>query len=298
MASTTSENYVTETILVPLYNRSAGLRKLISKKFGTKVNFGDSIQFTGNNRKDDKYGHPDATSDSGNYIEVKIYNDCELQESQKKGCKNGYEKYLNENKDKYLLYIVPDNYSHKADFVKNDRSKYMEWGEILDYIREQNEYDPLIPLICDKVEGIKLDEVRTLISYKVKVYESLIKASGKNPKLSIILNDDEGINVLPDTMGEEDMNVISFKYEGEEERNQYCFWFEKDGIALYLPEEFTKSYNNHRNKFKLKNGILRMEIVSKKDFWTLTTDEIANKIAKQTKEFVKAYDEAELENKK
>ena len=191
MASTTSENYVTETILVPLYNRSAGLRKLISKKFGTK-NFGDSIQFT----------------------------------------------------------------------------------------------------------GIKLDEVRTLISYKVKVYESLIKATGKNPKLSIILNDDEGINVLPDTMGEEDMNVISFKYEWEEERNQYCFWFERDGIALYLPEEFTKSYNNHRNKFKLKNGNLRMEIVSKKDFWTLTTDEIANKIAKQTKEFVKAYDEAELENKK
>ncbi len=126
----------------------------------------------------------------------------------------------------------------------------------------------------------------------------MIKATGKNPKLSIILNDDEGINVLPDTMGEEDMNVISFKYEGEEERNQYCFWFEKDGIALYLPEEFTKSYNNHRNKFKLKNGNLRMEIVSKKDFWTLATDEIANKIAKQTKEFVKAYDEAELENKK
>ena len=240
MASTTNENYITETILVPLYNHSAGLRKMISKKFGAKVDFGSFIRFTGNNgknSKDNKYGYPDATSDLGNIIEVKV-NYAPLTDYEKKGGMegNGYERFLNENPDNYLLYIVPDYY--KDPFVVSERAKVLTWGKILDYIIEQNDQDPIIPLIYNKVEGFdKVQEIRTFSSYKAKVYESLIKVMEKHSNFLVLLNDESGLDIFPAEMNVGDSNTISFRYNTEF-KNQYWLNFDRNGVFLSLPQEF------------------------------------------------------------
>ena len=295
MASTTNENYITETILVSLYNRSAGLRKLISGQFGTKVDFGSSIRFTGNNRKnskDNKYGCPDATSNLGNYIEVKV-NSTPLTDHEKKGGMEGkgYERFLNENPSNYLLYIIPDYYD--GDFVESDRAKILKWSKILDYIFEQNEYDPFISIIYSKVEGIKEKEIRTFSSYKAKIYESLIKVMEKLPELKIILNNEEesSITIFPDQMEDEDFNFINFNYHGKS-KEQYYFYFERDGIALYLPQEFNSFCGSYKG-FALVDNWLKMEIMSQKEFWKFSTDEITQRMVKQLKLFLESYEKIE-----
>ena len=165
MAATTSENYVTETIFIPLYNRSSGFRKLISKAFPNKVDFGTSIHFTGNERNTsftEKYGCPDAKSDLDNIIEIKINYSAGLTDNEKKGGCNGigYEKYLKDNKDKYLLYVIPEGYPLEDCVKDKQRVGVITWQKILNYLIEQNEYDPYIPLICNKVEGIGNKEIR------------------------------------------------------------------------------------------------------------------------------------------
>ena len=84
MGATNAENYVTETIFIPLYNRSAGFRKLVSKKFGS--NFGSHVFFSGNERNTqftEKYGCPDVKSDLGNIIEIKTKNSTKLTDNEK-----------------------------------------------------------------------------------------------------------------------------------------------------------------------------------------------------------------------
>ena len=74
MGIVNNENYITEMIFIPIYNRSKVFRDWISKKF--EKPFGVSIRFTGDEGKRTKtneFGCPDATSDLGNIIEIKTH---------------------------------------------------------------------------------------------------------------------------------------------------------------------------------------------------------------------------------
>ena len=298
MASTTNENYITETILVPLYNRSAGFRKMISKKFGTKVDFGSFIRFTGNNGKNSKennYGFPDATSDLGNIIEVKINYDS-LTDYEKKGGMdgNGYERFLKDNPTNYLLYIVPDYY--EDSFVISERAKVLTWSTIVDYITDQNDQDPLISIISNKVEGLEEKEMRTFNSYKAKAYESLIKAMVINPKFLFLLNETSGLNEFPDKMENSVLNKISFRYNNEEKK-QYWLNFSNKGIFLELPPELN-SFCTTDKVFSFIDDSLKVEVISKNNFWKYSTDEIADKIVKKLTVFINSYEriEKDIEN--
>ena len=294
MASTTNENYITETILVPLYNRSAGLRKLISRKFGSHVDFGSFIRFTGNNgknSKDNKYGYPDATSDLGNIIEVKV-NYAPLTDYEKKGGMegNGYERFLNENPSNYLLYIVPDGYTDP--FVESERSKILTWGKILDYIIEQNNQDPIISMICNKVEVEKKEIMRTFPSYKAKVYESLIKAMNINSKFFVLLNEESGLVNFPDEMDAGELNAISFRYN-DELKNQYWLNFDRKGIFLSLPQEFNPFLVDSKEFFLDNDDWLKMYVVTQRDFWNFSSDKIAETIIKKLDKFINIYERIE-----
>lgn len=300
MAATTSENYVTETIFIPLYNRSAGFRKLISKAFPNKVDFGTSIHFTGNERNTsftEKYGCPDAKSDLDNIIEIKINYSTGLTDNEKKGgCNgNGYEKYLKDNKDKYLLYVIPEGYNLEDCVKDKQRVGVITWKKILSYLNEQNEDDPYIRIINNKVEGTETKEIKTFGSYKAKVYETLIKCMEIDNKFHIHLNaeDDSVINNSPEDMGKDEFSQIAFDYDGLQDKFFFNIYFEKKQISFYLPEEY--------HAFALENGCIyrseedrlkfQLEILSQSDFWKWNTDRSAKEILKQLKIFLKVFNE-------
>lgn len=303
MASTTSENYITETIFVPLYKRSAGLRKLISRKFGVKVDFGSSIFFTGNERNTEfteKYGCPDAKTNTDNIIEVKTNKSTGLTLYEQKNGYNGigYETYLKEHPDKYLLYVVPDGYNLDQAVKVENRVKHITWQEIIDYLDEQNEYDPFISLISEKVDGIEDRERWEPDFYKAKVYEVLIKTMELDNKLRILIDQNgSNINLFPEKMFEGDADCINFEYDGNT-KDEYNICFEKDTVSFYLPGQFsvfkkiaeTKkfAFNTYWEQFQFK-------ILSQIDFRKLGTEEIAKKVVKGLKIFINVYTEMEKE---
>ena len=296
MASTTYENYVTETIFVPLYNRSEGFRKLIEKAFpkGQRLKFGKSVYFTGNvknTEETEKYGCPDAKSDSGNYIELKINSKTRLTDSETRNGNNGngYVRFLKENKDKYLLYVIPKDYE-RENFVKDkQRVGVITWQEILKYLIEQNKEDPYIGLICDKVEGIGKMELETLSSYKAKVYETLIKCVEEDTRLHIHLNanDDSIINNFPKKMTNDDFDVIFFNYN--ESKDKFGIYFEKNNISFYIERDYIdgKGIKNLENFIADEYGWLQLKILSQEDFLKWNTNRIAKEINKKLKVFIK-----------
>ena len=57
------EDFITEFVFVPLYNRSQTFRDLIAGKFSKKVELCEEITFTGSdNKRNSEFGCPDAAS--------------------------------------------------------------------------------------------------------------------------------------------------------------------------------------------------------------------------------------------
>lgn len=297
MADTTHENYVTESIFVPLYNRSEGVRELISSKFGSGVKFGEHLKFTGNNKpKDCKYGYPDATSDEGNYIEIKI-NYGGLQPNEAEGGDEngyGYGKYLKEKNDKYLLYLIPDDY--KDNFVKNKRSKQIYWSEIIEYLRKHNEYDPYITMLTQKVEGLDKHNIRSLESYKAKLYEILLMMMTNNPDISFSITE-ENIASMPQEIDTNDCQAVEFKYR-DEIKQEYYLGVDKNEFFLLLPCEFSPFYMSEGKAlfddyYFEKVLIKKLSIISISDFWKKEVSELSEIFRKKIETYIKVYERTE-----
>lgn len=179
--STRDENYVTETIFVPLYNRSMNFRNLISKKFGLKgESFGERMVCTCDKRKSgNEYGNPDAKTNLDNIVEIKTRISTPLTAyEKKKGMDgNGYEKYLKE-KGKLLLYVFPDGYDETG--IIDKKSAVIYWSEILSYLKKENINDPYISLILEKVDCSDDGAIMTLDRYRARIYELCARISSVN----------------------------------------------------------------------------------------------------------------------
>ena len=281
MGELRDENYVTETIFIPLYNRSLSFRKMISRKFKIE-NFGNSIRFTGDENKnspDNKYGCPDARSDLGNIIEIKTKTTTKLYPNECSGGDkgNGYEQYLIDHTDNLLLYIVPYGYNLKNAVRIKDRVQALTWTEIVNFLREQNDSDPLIGLIYNKVDNVEVKQVKTLESYKAKVYEVLTRLCALNGALSIKLEEKNSksfpITSYPEKMKETDWAGIDFSYGdsvGE-------LWFGKKDIWLYLRVEYGYEDILLEQGFKYdeSDDAYIMQIISQDDFWEKDAEELA-----------------------
>lgn len=205
------EDFITEFVFVKLYNRSKAFRKIIEDKFGTHIS--EEIEFSGTkNKRNPDFGCPDAVGKDGKlYIEVKTRMNTPLTEfetkdgalyvkvkgefkkaakcssSETKGNRKansydryGYRKYLKDDKDNKLLYLVcnKDYNMSSACPEKSGRVVYMYWTEILTYLKENNSDDDYIKIIENRVEGIEEeDEVSILEITKrlCKLSASLVK---------------------------------------------------------------------------------------------------------------------------
>ena len=283
MGELRNENYVTETIFIPLYNRSLSFRKMISKKF-QKENFGNSIRFTGDENKnnpENKYGCPDARSDLGNIIEIKTKATTNLYPNESAGGDkgNGYEKYLCDYSDKLLLYVVPDGYDWKKNKRVNieNRVQILTWREIVNFLREQNDSDPLIGLIYNKVDNVEVEQVKTLESYKAKVYEVMTRLCALNGAISVNLDENNSINnpflSYPEEMKETDWAGIDFSYGGFAGE----IWFGKKDIWLYFRiDEIGYEDILLEQGFEYDDGDAAyiMRIISQDDFWKKDSEEL------------------------
>lgn len=184
MPTKRNENYITDKILVPHYNKSSLFREFISEKFGKDFNFGDRISASCDSRNPE-YGNPDAESKNGrNVIEVKISNSAKLQPNEKKG--GGYEKKLKDYPDAHLLYIVNNDFpmeeavagggSEKSDIGKRVRTIF--WSEIYDFFIRLNSSDPDLDVLKASVQGLDIEEydfgdnVRDVLSYLNSIHPS------------------------------------------------------------------------------------------------------------------------------
>lgn len=297
MNRTKLEDYVTETIFVKIYNRSKSFRGFVSKKFGEDKNFGDIIKFTGANKfNSDGYGHPDATSDIGNYIEVKTNYGTDLTDNEKKG--GGYEKYLKENRDKLLLYVVPTDYD-LSEAVTGKRVAHLYWQEIVDFLSEHNDTDPLIEKIYQKVEGVDMKNKKTMESYKANVYEVLARVISMNSAVQIDFDHKESrIKNFPYEENSYDGMIFTGNVIGE-------IWFFSDNIWLYPSYDYGRDKFYENNK-KLKDNKIQTEcnvqdgkaeaikIISQNDFWEKQEKEVALIFNKVILEFQFAYNEIKL----
>lgn len=279
MGEIREENYITETIFIPLYNRSATFRKWISDKFGKP--FGDSIRFTGDegkNNKENKFGYPDATSDFGNIIEIKTKQERKLELSESAGGDDGkgYEQYLNENTDKLLLYVVPEGYDLRNRVTIKQRVNSITWNEIVNFLREQNDSDPMIGLIYRKVDNVEVNQVKTLKSYKAKVYEVMTRLCALNGAISINLDDNNSknypFNSYPEEMKENDWAGIDFSYgifPGE-------LWFGKKDILLYF--RANRGYDDilleQGFEYYATDDAYIKQVISQEDFFKKDVDEL------------------------
>lgn len=152
MPTKRDENYVTDKILVPYYNKSARFRAFISEKFGQGFSFGDRLRTTCDKRNE-KYGNPDAESSDGkNFVEVKISNGAKLQPNEMAG--GSYEQRLRDFPDNHLLYIVNDAFP-MSNAVKHKRAKTIYWSEIYDFIEESDNTDPVLQVLAECVQGLE-----------------------------------------------------------------------------------------------------------------------------------------------
>ena len=278
MGEVRDENYITEMIFIPIYNRSATFRKWVSAKFGK--DFGDSINFTGDDGKrssDNEYGFPDATSNLGNFIEVKTKLYTQLQLTECRGGKDGrgYEKYLKDNNDKLLLYVVPREYDLSNAVQCGDRVQTIIWDEIIDFLREQNNSDPMIEMIYNKVDNVEVEKVKTVESYKAKVYEVLTRVCALNGAISINLDGEDPFTTYPEKM-EDSSDHAEIDFSFGDGKGQILFY--KTKIWIYIPID-RKGYDDILKKYGFKyfeeENDYQMEVISQDEFWKKDAEELA-----------------------
>ena len=241
------EDFITEFIFVKLYNRSEAFRDIIAKKFGSNVKISNEIEFTGSkNKKDPKYGCPDATGkDEKLYIEVKTKMNTPLTDFEKKdgalyvnvkgafkraakctshetkGNRNpngfdyyGYKKYLDENPEGKLLYVVcNENYDLKnACKGKKGQVGYLYWTEILDFVKKTNSDDDLIKIIESRVEGLQ----------DVEEENSVIDITTKLCRFSAVLIQNKIINSIDQSIAQAYDEILESD----------CIWFGWDGRLI------------------------------------------------------------------
>ena len=280
--STRDENYVTETIFVPLYNRSMSFRNLISKKFGLKGDaFGERMVCTCDKRKGgSEYGNPDAKTNLDNIVEIKTRISTPLTTyEKKKGMDgNGYEKYLKEN-NKLLLYVFPDGYDEQGKIDK--KSAVIYWSEILTHLKKENINDPFISQILEKVDCDDDDEIMTLASYKSRIYELCARIASMNKNFKVDFNKTT-INHFPYN-SRDDWNVVCFSSPNGETEDFFCLNDdEEEGVLLSFSDYkgMEKELKNHDYKpFKNKyEDRYYKDVMPHTDFTKKNMDYLAKKI--------------------
>lgn len=213
------EDFITEFVFVPLYNRSASFRNLIAQQFSSKVVLSDEISFTGSdNKRNPEYGCPDATSKDGKlYIEVKtklgtpltdfekasgarfikvrgnFIRESKCSAADKKGNRGlnsfsnyGYQHFLDKNKNSnLLLYVVCNDHYKKTELKEACKGKQvaiLTWVQILEFLKENNKDDEFIRIIESRVEGVVDDEETS----PLEVLDKLCRFSASLAKLGII----------------------------------------------------------------------------------------------------------------
>lgn len=293
------ENYVTETIFIPLYNRSATFRDFVSNRFGKGKEFGVSLRFTGDERPNDGYGNPDAKTEKENIVEIKIKLSTRLQKNEEKG--GEYEKYLKKNPDRFLLYVLPKDYD-ETNVVKGENVKIIHWDDIVKFLRKQNNTDPMIGQIYNKVENIKLEEneMETVGDYKAKVYEVLTRVASLNSAIRFELDGkfskDYPLSQLPKKLGKDDWQVIDFNYIKDFNGK---IWFNKDEVKITFGFDSSRyddillkygfTYSEEDNEFITSNCI-----ISQPDFLNKDADEISFIFNEYLLKYQSAINEAQL----
>lgn len=209
------EDFITEFVLIKLYNRSKAFRKIIEEKFGTEIS--EEIEFSGSkNKRNPEFGCPDAVGKDGKlYIEVKTRMGTPLTDfetikgalyvkvkgefkraakcstAETKGNRNkdsfdcyGYRKYLKADKENKLLYLVCNEDYDLSDACpeKDGRVVYMYWTEIIDFLKENNSDDDLIKIIESRVEGLEKENAVSIL----EIITKLCKLSASLAKNGII----------------------------------------------------------------------------------------------------------------
>lgn len=153
MPTKRNENYITDKVLVPFYNKSEEFRRFLSQKFGKNIYFGDRLKATCDERNK-TLGNPDAeTTDKKLFIEVKINNNAKLTQNEQQG--GAYENRLCKNQDHYLLYIINDDFDMKNAVKKpKERIRKIFWTEIYNFIEKYDNTAPELKILVGSVAGL------------------------------------------------------------------------------------------------------------------------------------------------
>ncbi|MBR0125078.1 MAG: hypothetical protein IJM03_06985 [Treponema sp.] len=287
MADVRNENYVTEFIFVPLYNRSKHFREFIDSKFVKGTKFGDRMNCTCDKRNN-KYGSPDAKTNSDNIVELKSKLSTKLTDYEKVGGSdgNGYERYLSENKDSKLLYVFCDGYDD-SDRITGDNVGVVYWGEILDFIRDENINDKLINSILEKVEGFEKEKkIMPIDTYKARLIEVFDRLTGINANFMIDYDKGFEISHFPDD-SDEYWDCVYFKTYDENIKG--WFWVSNEGIWIAFDlRKNSKSENavNARSyndvlekagfKYREDDDDYDKYVISQDDFLNFDIEDVAN----------------------
>lgn len=182
------EDFITQFIFVPLFNRSKAFRNFLEEKSG--IVLCEKIEFSGETLVTGSCGRPDAYSDDNKlfidvktkltskltdfekdsgacYIKVKDHfvpeNKCNSMEL--RGNINsasyeywGYRKFLDYSYENRLLYVVCNDAYDMRECCKNKKGKgsvgIVYWTDILNFIKDQNKEDPFVEYIENSVEGL------------------------------------------------------------------------------------------------------------------------------------------------
>ena len=177
-----------------------------------------------------------------------------------------------------MLYVVPEGYDLTNAVKVEQRVRTVTWNEIVNFLREQNDSDPMIGLIYNKVDNVEVEQVKTLEAYKAKVYEVMIRLCALNRAITINL-DGENVTNYPFTshpaeMKEGEWAGIDFSYGdfgGE-------FWFGKKDIWLYFRSEvegYDDILEEQGFEYFESDNAYQMLVVTQDDFWEKNTDELA-----------------------
>ena len=312
------ENYITEYVFVPLYNRSRLFRELIAKKFNIRNNpdgFGKNMYCTCDDKKSQKskrtqYGNPDAITNTGNYVEVKTRLTTKLTSQEKdRGNENGsgYKNYITKN-EKLLLYVLPYGYdaeevvknplrkirlpNDKVIKVKQKQVAIIYWSEILSFLKNSNITDPFIQTIIKNVDcDDKNNEIWTFNQYSAKIYELCFRLIQRNINFKLDF-DETKIDHFPYN-SKNDWNWISFCSPNGEVEDLICFndYYDKNkpkdfGVLISLTAE-------EKNKVFMKKYEYEWDIAESRFYKHIMSHErfIKSKIDILEQEFVLIFEE-------
>ena len=175
-----------------------------------------------------------------------------------------------------MLYVVPEGYDLIKRVTIKQRVNSITWNEIVNFLREQNDSDPMIGLIYRKVDNVEVNQVKTLESYKAKVYEVMTRLCALNGAISINLDDNNSknypFNSYPEEMKENDWAGIDFSYgifPGE-------LWFGKKDILLYF--RANRGYDDilleQGFEYYAADDAYIKQVISQEDFFKKDVDEL------------------------